>query len=78
MTHMAAIPGKWRRVELVKEDTETNFGDLMTKHLAAEKMEALLQAAGYMFREGRAPGAPELAEGAAQQRIALVLLGIGS
>ena len=41
-------------------------------------MEALLQAAGYAFREGRAPDAPELAEGAAQQRIALVLLGMGS
>ena len=39
-------------------------------------MTALLRGAGYEFREGRAPGAPELAEGAAQQRIALVLLGV--
>ena len=39
---------------------------------------ALLRGAGYEFREGRAPGAPQLAEGAAQQRIALVPLGMGS
>ena len=67
-----------KRIVVVKEFSETNFGDLMTKHLTEEKMTALLQSAGYEFREGRAPGAPELAEGAAQQRIALVLLGMGS
>ena len=35
-------------------------------------MLALLRAAGYEFREGRAPEAPELAEGAVQQRIVAV------
>ena len=54
----------------------------MTKHLAEEKMTRLLHDAGFEFREGRAPGAPELADGAVQQRIAalriaLVLLGRG-
>ena len=63
---------------IVKEFSEANFGDLTTKHPAEERMTALLRGAGYEFREGRAPGAPELAEGAAQQRIALVLLGMGS
>ena len=63
---------------IVKEDTETNFGDRMTKRLAEERMRALLRGAGYEFREGRAPGTPELAEGAVQQRIAMVLLGVGS
>ena len=62
---------------IVKEDTETNFGDRMTKHLAEERMTALLRGAGHEFREGRAPGAPELAEGAVKQRIAMVLLGMG-
>ncbi len=38
-------------------------------------MQALLRAAGYDFREGRAPGAPELEQGAVRQRIARVLLG---
>ena len=71
-----------KRVVIVKELTETNFGDLMTKHLAEEKMIKLLRGAGFEFREGRAPGAPELADGAAQQRIAairiaMVLLGRG-
>ena len=71
-----------KRVVIVKEDTETNFGDLMTKHLAEEKMIKLLRGAGFEFREGRAPGAPELADGAVQQRIAalriaMVLLGRG-
>ena len=54
----------------------------MTKHLAEEKMIKLLRGAGFEFREGRAPGAPELADGAVQQRIAalciaMVLLGRG-
>ena len=71
-----------KRVVIVKELTETNFGDLMTKHLAEEKMIKLLRGAGFEFREGRAPGAPELADGAVQQRIAalriaMVLLGRG-
>ena len=42
--------------------------------LAAEMMAA----AGYEFRDGRAPGAPELAPDAVKQRIAAVLLGMGS
>ncbi len=67
-----------KRVLIVKETTETNFADLMTKHLAEEKMLALLRSAGYEFREGRAPGAPELAEGAVQQRGAMILLGMGT
>ena len=66
-----------KRVVIVKEDTETNFGDLMTKHLAEERMTKLLHGAGFEFREGRAPGAPEFADGAVRQRIAMVLLGMG-
>ena len=66
-----------KRVVIVEGDTETNFGDLTTQHLAEERMTALLRGAGYEFREGRAPGAPELADGAARQRIAMVLLGVG-
>ena len=57
---------------LVKEASETNFADLMTKHLPEDRMRALLRAAGYTFREGRAPGAPELAEGATKVRLACV------
>ena len=66
------------RVVIVKEDSETNFGDLMTKHLTEDRMRALLGAARYEFREGRAPGAPELAPDAVKQRVAAVLLGMGS
>ena len=50
----------------------------MTKHVPEAKMLALLRDAGYEFREGRASGAPELAPGAVQQRIAMVLVGMGS
>ena len=60
------------RVMLIKEASETNFADLMTKHLAEDRMVALLQAAGYTFREGRAPGAPELVDGATKVRLACV------
>ena len=67
-----------KRVIIVKVDGESNFADLMTKHLDVGKMLALLQGAGYEFREGRAPGAPELAEGAVQQRVAMILLGMGT
>ena len=63
------------RLAVVKEDTTTNLGDLMTKHLAEGRMLALLGAAGYEFREGRAPGAPELDHGAVTQRTAMVELG---
>ena len=66
------------RVVLVKEDTESNFGDLMTKHLAEARMKKLLLAAGFDFRPGRAVGAPELAKGAIQVRIGAVHLGLGS
>ena len=45
-------------------------------------MVELLAQGGFVFRDGRAPGAPALAEGAAQQRIAAVfgatVLGLGS
>ncbi len=61
-----------------KEDCETNVADRMTKHLAEEKMLALLAKAGFEFRTGRAPGAPELAKRAVKQRIAAVALGLGS
>ncbi len=58
---------------LAKQDGETNFADRMTKHLVAPKMEQLLAAAGFEFRDGRAAGALELAKGAARQRVAAVL-----
>ena len=66
------------RVAIVKGDSDTNFGDLMTKHLAEDKMLALLENAGFEFRDGRAPGALELTPGAVKQRVAAVLLGMGS
>ena len=67
-----------KRLVIVKEESATNFADLMTKHLAEPRMIELLEKAGYEFREGRAPGAPALAEGAAKQRIAWIQLGMGS
>ena len=70
------------RIGLYKERGETNFGDLMTKHLGLPKLQDLLARGGFQFREGRAPGAPALADGAAQQRIAAIMgcavLGLGS
>ena len=66
------------RLEVIKLPGTSNPADLMTKHLAEEKMTALLTAAGYEFRDGRAPGAPELTEGAAKIRLAAVMLGLGS
>ena len=65
-----------RRVVLVKEASETNFADLMTKHLEQERMTALLALGGFEFRTGRPDGAPKLAKGAIEQRIAMVLLGL--
>ena len=70
------------RIRIYKEVGEKNFSDLMTKHLGQAKMVELLAQGGFAFREGRAPGAPALAEGAAQQRIAAIfgatVLGLGS
>ena len=70
------------RIRLYKEVGERNFADLMTKHLQRPKMEELLEQGGFVFRDGRAPGAPALADGAAQQRIPAVFgcsaLGLGS
>ena len=70
-----------RRLVVVREDGDRNFADLMTKHLDGVRMLMLLEAAGFEYREGRAPGAPRLAEGAVQQRIAVILgvalLGMG-
>ena len=70
------------RVSLYKELGETNFADLMTKHLGLAKLQDLLERSGFVFCEGRAPGAPALAEGAVQQRIAAIMgcavLGMGS
>ena len=65
-----------RRVTLVKEASESNFADLMTKYLEQERMIALLKLGGYEFRDGRPEGAPRLARGAIEQRIAMVLLGL--
>ncbi len=65
-----------RRVVQVKEASETDFADLMTKHLEQERMTALLKLGGYELRGGRPDGAPKLAKGAVEQRIALVLLGL--
>ncbi len=65
-----------RRVVPVKEVPEVNFADLMTKRLEQERMTALLKLGGYEFRTGRPEGAPKLARGAIEQRIAMVLLGL--
>ncbi len=61
-----------RRVQLVKEDTETNRGDLLTKHLPEPKMSALLALCGNEFRQGRAEGAPELVKDAVAKRLSVV------
>ena len=70
------------RIRIYKEVGDANFADLMTEHLQRPKMEELLAQGGFVFREGRAPGAPILADGAAQQRIAAMFgcsaLGLGS
>ena len=55
-----AVRARW--VVIVKEDGDSNFADLMTKHLTEDKMTKLLNAAGFEFRAGRAPGAPALAD----------------
>ena len=64
-----------KRIVVVKEFTDTNLADLMTKHLPEAAMLAHLTTAGCEFREGRPQGAPILDEGAVQQRIAMVMLG---
>ena len=70
------------RFSLYKRHGETNLGDLMTKHVGMAKMHDLLGRDGFVFLGGRAPGAPGLADGAVQQRIAAILgctvLGLGS
>ena len=66
------------RFTLYKELGDSNFGDLMAKHLPEEKMRRLLTGAGYEFRPGRAAGAPRLADGAAKTRLGAVVLGLGS
>ena len=60
------------RVQLVKEDTETNRGDLLARQLPVPKMLALLALCGYEFREGRAEGAPEIAKDAVAKRLSVV------
>ena len=69
------------RFGLYKELGDTNFGDLMTKHLGMVKMEDLSMRGGFAFREGRAPEAPQLEDGAATQRISVIFapsaLGMG-
>ena len=71
------------RVSLDKELGETNFADLMTKHLGLAKLQDLLERSGFVFCEGRAPGAPALAGGgAAEDRghaiMGCAVLGMGS
>ena len=63
------------RAMLLKELGEDNPGDLMTKHLAEEKVLRFLTKLGFTFRDGRAAEALELARGAAQRRVAAVILG---
>ena len=63
------------RVVLRKELGEDNAADLLTKHLAEEKVLHYLEKLGFTYRDGRAAGAPELAKGAAQRRVAAVALG---
>ena len=48
----------------------------MTKHLPEAAMLAYLATAGCEFREGRPEGAPQLEDGAARQRIAMVVLSV--
>ena len=63
------------RVVLRKELGVENAADLLTKHLAEEKVLHYLDKLGFTYRDGRAAGAPELAKGAAQRRVASVALG---
>ena len=58
-----------------KELGEYNAADLLTKHLAEEKVFSYFEKLGFTYRDGRAAGAPELAKGAAQRRVAAVALG---
>ena len=53
------------RVALRKELSEDNAADLLTKHLAEEKVLHYLDKLAFTYRDGRAAGAPELAKGAA-------------
>jgi len=62
------------RVVLRKELGEDNAADLLTKHLPEEKMHRFLEKLGFEYRDGRAAGAPELAKGAAQRRVAAAIL----
>ena len=63
-----------KRIVVVKEHTATNLADLLTKHLPEETMRRYLEKLGFELREGRAAGAPELAKGAAQRRVAAAVL----
>lgn len=63
-----------RRVILRKLDTKYNTGDLMTKHLAKERMEFLLERAGYTYVDEVSRFAIKLVDGAAQKRIGLVVV----
>ena len=58
---------------MVWQPGEENFADLLTKHLAEEKLKAHLRRGGYELREGKAEGATELAKGAARRRVAALL-----
>ena len=62
------------RVVLRKEVGEDNAADLFTKHLPEKKVVHFLEKLGFEFRVGRAAEAPELAKGAAQRRVASVIL----
>lgn len=57
-----------RRFKLIKIPGATNYADLMTKHSTESKMLSLLTAAGYEYRDGREPTAPQLLRGVAQCR----------
>ena len=58
------------RLVLVRQPGEENFADLLTKHLAEERLKAHLRRGGYELRHGKAEGATELAKGAARRRVA--------
>ncbi len=63
---------------LRKELDEDNPADPFTKRIPEEKVLRFLDKLAFELREGRAPEAPELAKGAAQRRVAAVVLAGGA
>lgn len=62
-----------KRLQLEKERSETNVGDIFTKFLSEAVMNKLLELAGFEYREGRSSDAPQLADLAVRKRVAAIV-----